>query len=155
MIQRIQSVYLFLTALVAALFLRGSILTFNNNSGAGIMLNTSGIYQLKGTDTLHLDSNPAPVGVIIALIIAISVAAIFLYRKRKLQMKLTIALIILVLVFIGALVYCAVSVVNNYHAGISLNYKMFLPIVMIILAVLAYRGIKKDEELVRSYDRLR
>jgi hypothetical protein len=34
-------------------------------------------------------------------------------------------------------------------------YKIPIPLFMIILAILALRGIVKDEKLVRSYDRLR
>ncbi len=154
MIQRIQSVYLFLTALLASLFLKGSILTFNNISGR-IRMNLTGISQANVNNTLHPGNNLVPLAVIIALIIIVAISAVFFFRKRKLQMKLTVLLIILELVFAGALVYYAISVMNGFQAEITLNYKMFLPVIMIILSVLAYRGIRKDEDLVRSYDRLR
>jgi len=43
---------------------------------------------------------------------------------------------------------------KNMSTGISV-INLTLIVLTLLSAVLAYRGIKKDEELVRSYDRLR
>ena len=36
-----------------------------------------------------------------------------------------------------------------------LNFRIVIPVVNLILLLLASRGIKKDDDLVKSYDRLR
>jgi hypothetical protein len=42
-----------------------------------------------------------------------------------------------------------------YAADVEWGFRMFIPLLVLILGTLALKGIKKDENLVRSYDRLR
>jgi hypothetical protein len=155
MIQRIQSVYLLLTTLLSALFLTGNILTFKTAAGADITINIEGAWQLTGTGNREIIRDQIPAFVILVLIIMLSTATIFFYKKRKLQMKLSLAVIVLIVAFIGVLLFYALSIIINYHAVIVPGYKMFISALMLLSGILAYRGIRKDEDLVKSYDRLR
>jgi hypothetical protein len=148
MIQRIQTILLFLTTLLAALFLSGTILTFSDGS----FLSLKGISD-PSNGSMNVD---LPVlTVILILVPFVSFVTIFLYKNRRLQMKMTVALIILIILEIAAVGYYAYTLVVAHNTELGTAAKMILPPVMLILSILAYRGIKKDENLVKSYDRLR
>jgi hypothetical protein len=155
MIQRIQSVYLLLTALLSSLFLKGNILTFKKDSGTDIVMNIKEAYQLTETGNIGLIQNQIPALIILVTVMLLSLIAIFFYRKRKLQMKLTMGVLLLTFAFIAVVIFYSVSVIDKYQVVPVLGYKMFIPLLMILFGILAFRGIRKDEELVNSYDRLR
>jgi hypothetical protein len=87
----------------------------------------------------------------------ISVGAIFLYNNRALQIKmsyLTVVLSILLMVVAVLLVF------NERTSGagaetITKSAGVAMPVVSLIMSILAARNIKKDENTVRSMDRLR
>lgn len=149
MIQRIQSLYLFLTTILAVLFLSGTILEFSSPAGPSIMtafkidesVPGSGLYIIM---TILLFAVPL-----------LSLAIIFMYKNRKNQLRLTSLLILLIILLIVCTAFFAYSIVQSRDAVLLSWYKAILPLLMLIAALLAYRGIKKDENLVRSYDRLR
>lgn len=84
----------------------------------------------------------------------LSLISIFLFKNRKLQFVLGRLNIILNLILLGLFVYHSLSLsgeVATSEKGIG----MFLPIFSIVFLVLANKAIKKDEDLVKSVDRLR
>jgi hypothetical protein len=155
MIQRIQSLFLLLTSLLSLLFLNGSFLKFFNNSGSEIFINIRGIWQSGGEEAVLRIGNQIPLLVIIILIAGISFAAIFFYRKRKLQLKMVIAIIFLAVVLIGLIVFYVFLITSKHDAILVPGIRMFLPPVLLVLSILAYRGIKRDEKLIRSAERIR
>lgn len=155
MIQRIQSLYLSMTTLISLLFLKGNILKFINNEGIWYAVTFSGLGQITGENKFELVSTMVPLSVMFILIPLISLIAVLLFRYRKIQLRATLFLIILSLMLVAATAYYGISVIRDYDVSLVPGYKMFLPLLILILALLAYRSIKKDEELVRSYDRLR
>ena len=64
-------------------------------------------------------------------------------------------LMILCTLLVIALIHGSIITITKFEATITPGFKMILPLVMLILSVLVYRGIKKDDHLVKSYDRLR
>ncbi len=155
MIQRVQSLYLLLTTLLSGLFLKGNFLKFIDTEGSGIIVNFTGIYKATGDKGFDLIEKLFPLSIIFILIPVISVLAIFLYKNRKLQLKITLILIIISIVLIAISTYYGISLINSYHASFVPGIKMFIPFLILVFAILAYRGIKKDEALVKSYDRIR
>lgn len=137
MIQRIQTLYLIMTILLSVLFLTGRMIVIE-----------------KDAEVIH-QGMIVPLAVTAALIALISAVSIFLYKNRKQQLKLGLILIILSSVLTAALVIYGFILTSQNGGRIRLNLSIILPFPMIITSLLAYRGIKKDEELVRSYDRLR
>ena len=119
------------------------------------MMNLMGAFQHTATGSLDKIQNQIPVPVTLLAILLLSLAAIFFYRKRKLQMKLTLVVIALNIAFIAILLFYILTIINNNQAILVKGYKMFIPLVMLLFEILAYRGIRKDEALVKSYDRLR
>jgi len=144
-----------MTSLLSLLFLNGSFLKFFNNSGAEIKLNFNGTWQSTTEGTRELLQGQILITGTMVLIILISLTAIFLFKKRKLQMNLVMALIIISIAAIGLITFFAFSICTKYNADITISLGMFLPLLILLFNILAYLGIKKDENLVRSYDRLR
>jgi glucan phosphoethanolaminetransferase (alkaline phosphatase superfamily) len=155
MIQRIQSIYLLLTSVLPVLFLKGNFLKFLNNDGSEMAMNFKGTWQLAGTENLSLLQRNIPLSADIVLISLVSVIAIFLYRNRKLQLIFANVLIFLSILLGALIAWYAFSVASKFDATIIPGIKMGIPLLLLVFSFLAQRGIKHDENLVRSYDRLR
>ena len=155
MIQRIQSLYLLLTSLLAGLFLSGTFLKFFNKSGSEFLINIRGLWQSEAPGDPHMIKIVILVAAIMILIIIVSLAAIFLYKKRKIQMKLAGAVMLLAIFLIGLMLYGIFRVTGESGAKLVPVYRMFIPVLILIFGILAYMGIRKDENLVKSLDRLR
>jgi hypothetical protein len=143
MIQRIQTVYLLLTSIISGVL----IFVFNlwksiEKSIFALDLLNSEFFLLKGIPVLFL------VSAILAFV------AIFLFKNRKLQFVIGRLTILINLILLGLLIY--VSLTLPGEASVSeKGIGMFIPILAILLLVLANKAIKKDEDLVKSVDRLR
>lgn len=138
MIQRIQTVYLFLAfVLMMGLFIFPIYIT---NQGA---------------DEFYIDEHTSLVVLTLAVSL-VSLGDIFLYKNRQLQMNLVWLGVVLDLAFIGLTSYYYYQdVLEESVAAISFDVGVALPIIVLILLFMAYSGIRKDEKLVRSLDRLR
>ena len=143
MIQRIQSVYLLLASVISGVL----IFVFN--------LWTSISKDIFAIDLLNRESyllKSIPVLFLVSAILAFVV--IFLYKNRKLQFVIGRLAILVNLILLGLLIYVSLTLpgeVSISEKGIG----MFIPIIAILLIVLANKAIKKDEDLVKSVDRLR
>ena len=136
MIQRIQTVYLFFAAVAAIAFL---FIPF-------------GTIEFAGSTTL-LKGNMNPVfDIIVGVIITLSIVAIFLYKNRKTQALIVLLNMLIAIGFIGFEAYGAYThQKDNFHFSIG----FILPLFVLIFNFLAYKGIKSDDKLVKSMDRLR
>lgn len=154
MIQRIQSVYLSLIALLSLLFVPGSFLSFAEKSGTVLKVTFNGIFRIAGANQ-NLKEKLLPLSVLIILIPVVSIVALFMFKKRKVQMRLSFILIILASILVISLLYVSTSIISKFDATIIPGIRMFLPILILLFSIFAYRGIRKDDLLVKSYDRLR
>ena len=87
----------------------------------------------------------------------LSLASIFFFKKRTLQLKLIRYSIILKLALLTVIAYFTFVILKETQVEISVNPQvgtLFLVVAMII-DWLAMNAIRKDEELVRSVDRIR
>ena len=137
MIQRIQSVYLFLVAVCAVVCLCMPVGHFHQD-GIGV------------ADFYNLWLTMADGARVFA-----PFAAIFLFKRRMFQVRLSVfSSLILVGYYIvfGVFVYVFKS---RYDADFTLSWTAAFPAVGLILDYLAFRNIMKDELIVRSLDRLR
>jgi hypothetical protein len=155
MIQRIQSVYLLISALLSAVLLSGTILSFNDSSDTIYSIRLTDLQKIDSSGTLENAGTIFAPAVILVMIFIVSVITIFLFRNRKIQLKFAAGLICITILLILALVWYAYYVSSEYNAGINYRITLILPLLMLIFSYLAYRGIRKDEKLVRSYERLR
>ena len=131
MIQRIQSIYL----LVATIAI--SLIAFNVP-----------IYTLNGRLFMAQDDTKMFILTIVGALF--SLFCLFMFKNRKFQMKL-IRLTILIQMIIGVRLF---MVFNKFEVVLN-NSFLFLMAFTLIALIMAYRGVKKDDDLVRSVDRIR
>lgn len=144
MIQRIQSIYL----LVAGIISGG--LTFLFSLWSNSQTNTIYIIDLFSRNSILEKSIPA----LFFISALVAIVTIFLFKNRQLQFVLNRLNILINLFLLGVLVYLSQTL--SGEASVSeKGIGMFFPIIVILLLVLANRAIKKDEDLVKSVDRLR
>ena len=97
----------------------------------------------------------APVLLIAVIIPIVSLITLFLFRNRKLQMKAILILIILVILLIGTSAYYILPFIRPGNGNLIPVFRMFIPVINLVLCIMAYFAVRKDENIVRSYDRLR
>ena len=79
--------------------------------------------------------------------------SIFSYKDRQKQFVLGRLIILINLFLLGILIYLSLNLPGEVTSEKGIG--MFLPTVAILFSVMANRAIKKDEDLVKSVDRLR
>ena len=143
MIQRIQTIYLFLASVVSG----GFIFVFNlwNTLKEQIF-----VLDLLWEDLITFKLIPF---MFIASSI-LSIVTIFLYKDRKLQFVIGRIIVLINLFLLVLLIYLSLTLSGETSVS-EKGIGMFLPILVVLLIVLANKAIKKDEDLVKSADRLR
>ena len=136
MIQRIQTLYLLLSAGVSV----GLTFVFH------LWITNDGVTVFAKSDILYLS--------LFLSSALLSFITVFMFKNRKLQFVLGRLNIILNFILLGFFVYQSLNL-SGETAVSEKGIGMFLPIVSIVFLALANKAIKKDEELVKSVDRLR
>ncbi len=152
MIQRIQSLFLLGAAvfLVLMLFLP-----------LAEILTEEGIYYTGMSAGLKLESgelafSTLPVFILVLVSVFLLFLNIFLYRRRKIQIRICVYSIILLFGLIGLLYYYWVIIFRQLNVESNLlKIPIVFPAVAIIFTYLAFRGIRRDEILIRSTDKIR
>ena len=157
MIQRIQTVFLVLVIILGIVFSFLPILGFTGNETEYVM---NAYKTVAVEDVTNVIAKNMGVGVMQGLVFLIAIITIFLFKKRSLQIKLCKLNILLIAVQIAAVVmYSDVvrAAINHNSSEVLENFKFgsIIPVICLILTYLAIRFIKKDDNLVRSADRLR
>ncbi|KGL61396.1 MULTISPECIES: DUF4293 domain-containing protein [unclassified Polaribacter] len=143
MIQRIQTIYLLIASIVSG----GLIFVFNLWKTLKEQIFVLDLFK-EGLFTL----NVVPFMFITSSIL--SLVTIFLYKNRKLQFVIGRIIILMNLFLLGLLIYLSLTLSGETIVS-EKGIGMFLPILVVLLIVLANKAIKKDEDLVKSVDRLR
>ena len=135
MIQRIQSLYLFIvTALFVSLF-------FTNF----VVVNE---IEYSVTDSVFM--------IIITSVIALlALGTIFCFNNRTLQVRVSIFNMVLMLGWYAMAAFVTYKDLGTIFWSGDMKIVLTFPLISIILDYLAIRGILKDDALVKSYDRLR
>ena len=84
----------------------------------------------------------------------LTLITIFLYHRRKLQMTLCLGCIFLCGVWYGSYAFYA-SETFDQLGTFKFCFAACLPLVAIIFFFLARKGVKHDEDLIKSMDRMR
>lgn len=155
MIQRIQSVFLFLAAIFSGVLFFTPIAAFEH--GTDFMKLT--IYGMQNQfDAQYFSSIYAlPLLLLTVLLFIIPIVTIFLYKKRELQFKLSSFNVLMNAVLCGLIFLYYSSNVQKTIATETITYLFgsYVPLINMVLSVLAMRWIKKDIDLIKSVDRLR
>ncbi len=155
MIQRIQSVWLFFaTACIFSLFLFPYLQVLNGD-GSASLIKVTGVYQTIAGQQVQTEAflTLTIATVILALI---PFAIIFMYKDRKKQVLLSYIAIVLIIGFSFWLIQTAKGVLGSVELQAE-NYGVgsLIPSISILFLILAIRGMKKDDRLIKSADRLR
>jgi len=171
MLQRIQTVFLAIAAILGVLIFFFPIANFSFCAGSFDMF-------ITGVKNLSPEELEAPIITqflftfffifMVSLLILISIGTLLLYKKRIIQMKLLrfgimagIVYIFLNFMLVDTVYKKLQATAANFYCNaesVVVNYNFFaniLPIIILICFFLAFRFINKDEKLVKSADRLR
>jgi hypothetical protein len=91
----------------------------------------------------------------VGLNVSLLLVSILFYKKRQHQFVLNRLNMIIMLILLGLFVYRSLNVSGGTAAVSEKGIGIYLPLISIVLLALANKAIKKDEELVKSVDRLR
>ena len=162
MIQRIQTVYLALVFILSFVCLISTLGAYSVQHTevadfSNFCFTTFGLY--KGYES----AGPWCLGVLLILVMFLTTMSIMLYRKRMRQLRLTIISTILLVGYVACYALFAWKyglALDDYTKGlVSVDFRpsfmAMFPVLSIILNCLAIHGIRKDEALVRSLDRIR
>jgi hypothetical protein len=157
MIQRIQTVYLFFVGVLMSIAAILPVAEFVDTANKTLyQLDYRGILQMNSNGTVHSAINSNPTSFLFGIILIINTIAIFKYKNRKQQFRLTTINFILILIYIILLavdIYLGLRKIAG--SDLLLKIPVVLPVIALIVDYLAMRGISKDENLVKSMDRLR
>ena len=142
MIQRIQSIYLLIVITLSAMLPFVFKLWEDSKNE---------VYALDLFSDTSVLAKLIPIFFFLTALIAL--IAIFKFKNRKLQFVLGRIIILINLFLLGILIYLSLTIPGE--ASSEKGIGMFITIVVIVFAVLANKAIKKDEDLVKSVDRLR
>jgi hypothetical protein len=156
MLQRIQTVYLLAAAVLMSLLLFLPLAEIAPE-GTGIYTATGkGWFLSAGGEPVELVMATWPVFILALTLALLPLINIFLYRNRKLQLRISVYSIILAFGLIGLIYYYFVIGFRQLDDPVyALRFPIIVPVIYIVLTYLAFRGIRKDEMLVRSLDRIR
>ena len=137
MIQRIQTIYLILAFVITGI-LPFLFPLWTMNDGKEYFFMQNQIYVI-----------------LLGLSTTLSILSIISYKKRQNQFVIGRLNMILNLILLGLFVYRSLNLSGETVLVSEKGIGMFLPIIAIVLLALANKAIKKDEDLVKSVDRLR
>lgn len=161
MIQRIQSVFMFLAAIAGVLYFFFPIAIFYSESGLFVRLF---LYGVKYVGHDPFGGEPVrlfpfwlgiPATIIQIVIIILLIYTIFQYSDRLFQLRLNRLTIFLYVILIGAVFFTSTYIENKLQTEPVYTLSNILPIISIILIFVSNHFIRRDEQLVRSADRLR
>ena len=140
MIQRIQTIWFSLAAICAGLTIKLSFYTGNK---------LDVITKAKVFDTLN-SCNPTILSVLVGFMVAACLIGIFTYKNRKKQLQIALLTAIVSIINIVLYIYETRAFVEGQYSITSI-VTFLIPVFLLLAA----RGIWKDEQLVKSADRLR
>ena len=139
MLQRIQTLYMMFSAIATgALPFVFELWTLKtDNQATAVFITSSATYLL-----------------LFGLITLLTIISIFSFKKRQNQFVLNRLTMIFNFILLGFFVYRSLNLSGETMVS-EKGIGMFLPAISIVLLVLANKATKKDEDLVKSVDRLR
>lgn len=151
MLQRIQTVYLLLITVCAVWCLCAPVGHFHQNGMGVAELYNLWLAPVDGARNF----SPWAMFLLLFLTAVSSSVAVFLYKRRMLQVRLAVFGGLFLVGYYIVLIAFVYLFKSRLEADFTVNWTVAFPAVALILEYLAFRGIMKDELIVRSLDRLR
>ncbi len=150
MIQRIQTIYLFLAAILTVVCFFLPLGTFTSESEQISTMYNLWLSEAQGDRSLIT----FPLFIILLLSSIFGAYSIFQYTNRKFQAMLCVFNIMLLVCWYIVFIIM-VNVASTPESSFWIGMASSLPAFAIVLYFLAHRRIKSDEALVRAADRIR
>jgi glucan phosphoethanolaminetransferase (alkaline phosphatase superfamily) len=147
MIQRIQTVFIFISGLLTASLFKFKLADLSVNNEL-LQFFAKGI---SNGESIVFDG--LPIMFLIGLVALLHIVIIFIYKKRILQIRMLVFSILLLIGLFGMFFYFTYAGFDG--AKVAFKIPVAFPIAAIILDWLAIRAIGKDEALIRSLNRIR
>lgn len=166
MIQRVQTIYLLIAAIVNGVSLLVPFWMFQNGSQTetikGMEIIGSGSETAASQSFMAWELTPTPLLAVFGGICIFAsiwmIIDIFLFKNRKRQIQFAYFGVILLMIELLVMIYMTLEGPYTMSATLDegmVQYGLAFPVVALILVWLAIRNIQKDEKLVRSVDRIR
>ncbi|MCW8312567.1 DUF4293 domain-containing protein [Sphingobacterium sp. InxBP1] len=159
MIQRIQTVYLLVAGLVIFGLFLFPYVNYSDLVGLGKNVKVTGIYGVSAGQPVHEGGFGYILQTIGTVVLGLlPLFTIFKFRQRKVQILL-IWIEMVAIIFFGIWLYSSASThlatVSQFLGAGNIGVGFFLLPIAIIFCALALGGVRRDEKLIRSADRLR
>ena len=152
MLQRKQTLFILVAFVLSVLLFTGpiSIITIE---GGEIYFKHSGAVTRSGED---LNVSTVPLTIYIAIVATLTFFSIFSYKNRVRQMRILLFLMIFSAGMVG-LIFYYIKYIQIKFDGLQniFQWRIIIPPIMLILLYLAFKGVQKDELMVKAYDRIR
>ncbi|PPK99600.1 DUF4293 domain-containing protein [Parapedobacter indicus] len=157
MIQRIQSIWLFLASVTLFALFLFPYLQYSDIGGMGKALKITGVYH--GLEGQAIREKFFILQTVAAVLLGLfPLYIIFKFRNRKQQIQLIVLEVVLIVLF-GVWLYGAASTeltaAKQFLSARNIGVGFFLLPISIIFLCMALGNIRKDEKLIKSADRLR
>jgi len=138
-----------------SLFLFSSYAFVTAADSRQLMLHTYAVKIIEN-GSYEIVTKTLPLLILVFLTGIVSFINIFFFNKRVLQIRICFITVIMIFAQLVLAFFYYTSARNEYQAIHSvLRLPMIMPIVSLVMLIMAYKGIKHDETLVNSYNRIR
>jgi peptidoglycan/LPS O-acetylase OafA/YrhL len=152
MLQRSQTLFLLGAFVLSLVLLTGPLARFTLE-GNDFVLKHSGLFDAQRGKTALVTW---PLTLYFVLVAVLAFLNIFLYKNRMRQMRISVFLILLYVGMVAMMFYYVAMAKNQLKGAIIVHtWRFIIPAICIILLYLAFRRIRRDELLVKAYDRIR
>lgn len=154
MIQRIQSIWLLLASLTLICLFFIPLLTKNVDATEYQLYIDGPHYLTEDIEGNMISGTSLGAMILNGIVILVCIISIFQFKNRPMQKRLIMINMVLIIAtaVISAL---SASLLPGGMAGSSVHIGSSLFVLALAFNMLAIRGIRKDEQLLRSADRLR
>ncbi len=159
MIQRVQTVFLLAVAILSTIIVVHPVSEVILSDGTMAKFTSFGLKTVEESPEIYIYTFPIAVLAIVSALI--SFVTILLYQKRNLQMRLCVYNILITIGLAAVMFYYYLTIKNGTIVDDitvrthSFSYTIIFPFINIILLFQAFRSIRRDDLLIKSYNRLR
>jgi hypothetical protein len=156
MIQRKQSIFLLIVAVLMSWTLIRPYAELVLSDGYTLVFYS--LFIEKHATALEAENikYTVPLFLLILVTASLNLVNIFLYTRRILQIRLCLAsAVLLVLITLTMLYYFTMARYSNDYTLHAFRLAAIFPIIGIVMNFLAFQGINHDQEIIKSYDRIR
>lgn len=154
MIQRIQSLFLLAATILSTITIFHPLSSMILPEKIEAEFFTYGLMIVE--DSSQMLYNTFPIVILAVVTTLLNFIAILTYKRRELQMRICVYNILLTIGLIISIFCYYFLIRKNLHVLThSFSYSIVLPFINVILIFQAFRGIRRDDLLLKSYNRLR